>query len=139
MSYPMNIRCSQRKMHHIFPDFVGNSHAQKLNKAHTKRANTTGVQYFGGIWSYVGIIGSGVNVVLSLILYALHFLTICANFPFCFRLHHHHIQSTSPPWFGWVCESIQPRCSPNDDEANLTTTTTPAAANLSVQPPRFRS
>ena len=31
-------------------DFSGNSRAQKINKAQTKRVNITGVHYFYGLW-----------------------------------------------------------------------------------------
>ena len=35
--------------------FIVNLRAQKLNKAHTKRVNITGVQYLCGIWSFTRI------------------------------------------------------------------------------------
>ena len=58
----------------IFPgsggsDFAGNSRAQELNKAQTKRANKTDVQYNSQIST-----GIGVNFMLSLLL-----IYICAN------------------------------------------------------------
>ena len=67
-------------------DFSGNSRAQKLNKAQTKRANITGVQYFRGLCSFARINRSGVNFVLSFKLSLFYFLTICANLPFHLRL-----------------------------------------------------
>ena len=75
----------------IFPcyrvsGFAGNSRTQKLNKAHTKQANITGVHYFRRLWSFARINKSGINFVLSFILSLFYFITICANFPFRLRL-----------------------------------------------------
>ena len=44
-------------------DFAGNLWAQKFNKAETKRANKTGVQYFCGLWYFTRINRSVVNFV----------------------------------------------------------------------------
>ena len=39
-------------MSQVFPDFIRNLRAQKSNKAQTKQANITGVQYFPVLWSF---------------------------------------------------------------------------------------
>ena len=78
---------------------------------------------------------SGVNFVLSFILSALHLLTICVNFPI--PLYHPHQQSMTPLWFGRAYNFVQPCIPPTANEADLTTTTPPTAANLSAQPSLF--
>ena len=51
-------------------DLAGNSHAVKLNKAHTKQENITGIQY-----NFQGSTWSGFNFLLYILL-----LFICANY-----------------------------------------------------------
>ena len=75
-------------------DFTGKLRAQKLNKAQTKRANITGVQYFCRILSFSIINRSSVKFVTSFILSSFYFFKICSSFPFCFRL----LQSTMLPF-----------------------------------------
>ena len=92
----------QQKMTQGFPYLTGNLHAQKPNKAHTNQANTTDIQYFYGGCSCLHTHQQEwcKLLLLSLILSILHFLTICANFPFL--LFHFHPQSMLPPlvWQG---------------------------------------
>ena len=61
-------------------DFVGNSCAQKINKAQTKQVNITNIRYFHRLWSYTHINRSVINCVLSLILSSFYFLAICTRF-----------------------------------------------------------
>ena len=51
-----------------------------------------GVQNFCGVWYHNCINKSGVNFILSVILYSFYFLTICTNFQFSLHLHHQHIK-----------------------------------------------
>ena len=51
-------------------DFAGNLCAQKLNKAYKKRSNITGVKYFCGLWCFVQISRSAINL-FSFIIYSL--------------------------------------------------------------------
>ena len=97
-------RCSQQKCP-SFSNFAGNSHAQKPNKAPTKRVNITYITFARvNRWCQLHI--------LSFILSSFYFLTICANFPFCIRLRHlrskphppaqvgiRKINTASPPTF----------------------------------------
>ena len=78
------------------PDFVGNSRARKPNKVHTKRSNTTGLQYLRTHHQVVS------TSYLSFILYSFYFLTICANSPSRLRLHlcYFHQQNMINPWIG---------------------------------------
>ena len=89
-----NIRPSvNNKCPGFFSDFTGKLRAQKPNKAQTKR----GIQYFRGLWSFLRAHQQEWCQLrlIVFILYSLHFLTICANFPFFLR--HHNQQSAPPP------------------------------------------
>ena len=108
-------------------DFAGKSRARKINKAQTKQMNITGYSIFVGFgFSYARINSSGVKFVLSFILYSLHLLAICANFPFC--LHLCHGQSTPYPQFGQA--KAYDRISPH--EADMTMSAYPDTADLSA-------
>ena len=74
----------------FFSDFTGNLRARKPNKAQTKRANITGVQYFH---AYHQVVSTSSFIIYHLS--SLYFLTICANLPFCLRLRDH--RSTPSP------------------------------------------
>ena len=107
----------------IFPgyqvsDFSGNSRAQKLNKAQTKRENIMGIQYFNAYQQ--GVVSSTLySIIYNLfILFPSYF---CAQLPFL---------PPPPP----LTEHDPP---PNANKANPEIMIPPAASKLSAQLPRF--
>ena len=95
-------------------DFAGNSRAQRLNKAKTKRVNITGVQYFTGLWYCLRAHQQG-WCQLCLIIYPI-FVTLPKNL--------HQLPFSSPP--------------PNLQHGQSNDKDPPVASNLSARPLHFR-
>ena len=99
-----NTTFSQRKNVPVFPDFAGNSRAQKMNKAQTKRASVTGVKHFR---AYQQVVSTSSNHLSSLHCTSSLFAptSLFASATATNRVHRHR-QSMTLPWVDWECKII---------------------------------
>ena len=114
-------------------DFAGNSRAQNIIKAKTKRANIMGVQYFSAYQQ--GVVSSTLYFIIYHLssFYPPH--NFVPNFPFFPPPP--QLTDTTSPWIGQSYDFMQPCLQPTTKKANSTIITSPAAAKLSAQLTRF--